>query len=211
MCVDVPADPAGQWTAKDHLAHSARWRERHGALLYAVSTGGELPPPDRHDEENAEIYQELRDTSLADIRDYSRSSWETFRAAVEASSEADLMKPNPQNPDELLWLTAFGTLYHTGEHLTYLYAEAEDEGRVEATHKWLHDVYSSVAPDDRQRGAADYNLACYYAKRGMADEAASLLRKGLMLRPDLVEWARQDTDLDPVRQDSRITQLLGAA
>ncbi len=34
------------------------------------------------------------------------------------------------------------------------------------------------------------------------------LRKGLDLRPDLVEWAAKDSDLDPIRDDPEVARLL---
>ena len=36
-----------------------------------------------------------------------------------------------------------------------------------------------------------------------------LLRKGIELRPDLREWAKQDTDLDPIRSKPEVASLLG--
>jgi len=44
-------------------------------------------------------------------------------------------------------------------------------------------------------GAARYNLACFYALTGQLDRAVAELREALRLRPDLLEWSKQDTDL----------------
>ena len=52
-------------------------------------------------------------------------------------------------------------------------------------------------PNDR--GAALYNLACFYATTGQPDKALPLLPQALRLRPDLVEWSKQDSDLDVLR------------
>jgi hypothetical protein len=45
------------------------------------------------------------------------------------------------------------------------------------------------------RGEALYNLACFYAVSGQADRALALLPEALRLRPDLIEWSKEDTDL----------------
>jgi hypothetical protein len=45
------------------------------------------------------------------------------------------------------------------------------------------------------RGEALYNLACFYAVNGQADQALALLPEALRLQPDVVEWSKEDPDL----------------
>src|SRR5262249_50846183 len=121
LAADVPADPAGRWHAKDHLAHSAWWRDRDGRLIDAVRVGSAPPPAvgsretEGEDQQNAVIYAMYRDRALADIRDYASSAWQKFTDAVEACSEDDLARPHPYAANEVLWQTALGICYHTGE------------------------------------------------------------------------------------------------
>ena len=55
-----------------------------------------------------------------------------------------------------------------------------------------------------------YNLACFYATTGQPDKALPLLPEALRLRPDLVEWSKEDSDLDTLR-DMPAFQALYAA
>ena len=217
-CTDGPADVNGRWKAKDHLAHAAWWRDRDGRLISAVRTGSTPPPAvgsrelDKEQQEegrqNAVIYEMYRDRPLDEIREFSRFSWEAFTTAVEACSEEDLARPHPYAANEALWQTALGICYHTGEHLSYWYAETGDEVLLEAAQRWLRDIYVAVAPDAKNRANANYNLACYYARNGRADQALPLLRESFEGNEQLGEWARQDSDLDPIREDPRVKELL---
>ena len=213
---DEPADPGGRWHAKDHLAHAAWWRDRDARLIEAVRTGSTPPPAVGSRESSGEtnqnelIYQEHRDRPVAEIRDSAAAAWERFRAAVDACSDEDLSRPHPYAENEVLWQTALGIPYHTGEHLSYWYQDSGDEPRVEATQRWLRDIYVAVAPDPKSRANASYNLACYYAKRGRADEALPLLREAVQGNEQLREWATKDSDLDPIRDDPAVKALLSS-
>ena len=46
---------------------------------------------------------------------------------------------------------------------------------------------------------AIYNLGCFYARNGEADRAIAAVGEALPLIPSLVEWSKQDTDLDSLR------------
>jgi len=50
-------------------------------------------------------------------------------------------------------------------------------------------------------GVGRYNLACAYALQGERDQALQRLAEALRLRPDLVEWSKQDPDFASLRDD----------
>lgn len=220
-CADVPVDSGGRWRAKDHLAHVAWWRERDGRLISAVRTGAAPPPAvgsrevgeDRQEEagrQNGLIYERYRDRTASEIREFAGTSWDAFAAAIEACSEEDLSRPHPYAAGEVLWQTIVGICYHTGEHLTYWYEEHGDDSRLEATHSWLRDIYVTVAPDARHRANANYNLACFYARNGRADAALPLLRDSLSESTELAAWAKKDSDLDRIRDNPEVKELLAS-
>jgi quercetin dioxygenase-like cupin family protein len=61
------------------------------------------------------------------------------------------------------------------------------------------------------RGVLTYNLACAEARLGETDAAVEHLRAALDLRPNLTDLARDDTDLDALREDPRFVELVPAA
>src|ERR1700736_1648956 len=194
---DAPADAPGRWTAKDQLAHLTAWRQYAAAEIDAVRTGGPGPiASDDENVENAKTYEKTHQQPAALIRKAAKSSWDQLAAAVEACSDADLAKPRLRRPEQPLWQAIpNNTYFHLAEHLANWHTDIGDEGGAENAARWGHDLASSTFPDNRTRGAAAYNLACFYAKRGRAAEAMPYLRKGIELRPELRDWARQDADL----------------
>lgn len=52
-----------------------------------------------------------------------------------------------------------------------------------------------------------YQLSCYYALAGESDEALEYLERAAAQSPDAVEWARDDSDLDAIRDHPRFRGL----
>lgn len=209
LVVEEPARADGRWTAKDHLAHLTWWRARNARLMDAVRTGGELPPAVQDDAQNAVIYADNRDRPADDVKKEARASWEQLRAAVEACSDDDLLRPHPYAPAYRLWSTVPGNGHgHLGEHLMFWYLETGDQAAAEAAQVWLHDVESRAFPDPADRANADYNLACFYARVGDGGKARPLLRRAFAARPELTAHAREDPDLDRIRDDPGVKELL---
>ncbi len=44
-----------------------------------------------------------------------------------------------------------------------------------------------------------YKLGGLYARNGRSEQAIGAIREALTVNPSLIEWIRQDTDLDPLR------------
>jgi hypothetical protein len=61
------------------------------------------------------------------------------------------------------------------------------------------------------RGGLLYNLACAEAQLGRVDEALDRLAAALEIRPALAEHAAKDADFEPIRDDPRFDELIGAA
>jgi quercetin dioxygenase-like cupin family protein len=58
------------------------------------------------------------------------------------------------------------------------------------------------------RSALTYNLACCEARLGETEEAILHLGEALAMRPSLAELAREDSDLDAIRDDPRFAPLV---
>ena len=205
---DSPPSQPGRWTAKDVLAHLLAWRVAAAAELEAVRTGGAFVSEDI-DEFNAKVYETARPQPAASTLDQGRRSWESLGAAVEACSEEELLQPRKRRPEQPAWQVVPGnTYFHIAEHLGYWHTERGDDAAAEGAAKWAHGLAIATLTEKPQRGTADYNLACFYAVRGRADEAIPYLRSGLELNPSLREWAKQDADLDPIRSTPELVRLL---
>jgi tetratricopeptide (TPR) repeat protein len=175
-----------------------------------VRTGGPGPNASRDiDEQNAKIYEEARDQPAASVLATGVRSWDSLALALEACSEEALLKPRTYRHEQLAWQVIPGNAYHhVAEHLGYWYSERGQHAAAEEAARWAHDLAYTTFPNDRQRGIADYNLGCFYAARGRAEEAIPFLRTGIELNPSLREWAKQDSDLDPIRSTPELARLL---
>jgi tetratricopeptide (TPR) repeat protein len=205
---EAPAEP-GRWTVKDTLAHLTAWRMHAAAVVGAVRRGSSVPQIDDINKENAAIYAASKDLPAAAIVVAAAESWRTLADAIEASSEDVLRSPRPGRPGQLVWEVVPGNAHvHLAEHLGYLAEAHNDPDAAEAAARWAHDLDNEALPEPRQRANADYNLACYYTRRGRLDDALPLLRRAFTVNPDLKAWAQKDSDLDPVRDRAELAGVL---
>ena len=200
----------GRWTAKDHLAHLAAWRAFAAEEVVAVRTGTRpRPVSDDLDFENARIYEETHGLPAGAILQAGAESWRDLLAAVEASTEAELFREGVRRPAQRLWqVVQVNSTTHLAGHLGFWYDEHGDRAAAERSAKWAYGLAIATFSDDPARGAAAYNLGCFYALRGEAGEAVRYLRQGIDLRPDLHDLAGHDTDLDLIRPSSEFQALI---
>jgi hypothetical protein len=158
-------------------------------------------------DQNAVIYAETKDRSADEIKRDAASTWPALREALEALSDEDLEKPHPSHAGSLLWETVPGLAGHLGAHLMSWFMDHGDVSLAEAIAKWGYDLECGLLPPAKQ-GDAKYNLACFYARAGRVDEALPLLRDSFALNAEFAGWARQDPDLEGIRGDPRVAELL---
>ena len=63
------------------------------------------------------------------------------------------------------------------------------------------EIASEGLEDWPDHGNLNYQLACYHAQAGNRDEALHHLRRAVAGDPRAREWAADDSDLDPIRDD----------
>jgi hypothetical protein len=207
---DSPPDQPGRWTAKDQLAHVTAWRQVAAAEVDAVRTGGLGPAvSDDDDVENARIYEETHGLPAATVIEAAEKSWDQLSSALEACSEDVLLKPRIRGRQEPLWQIVPDHAHHLAEHLVYCQTDAGNDIGAEQAAIWAYEIATAPSLGDRYRGVADYNLGCFYAVRARFDEAMPNLLRGLELRPDLRDWAKQDTDLELIRSRADLVAELG--
>lgn len=207
LCSDGPPDPSGQWRPKDHLAHIAWWRDRDAQLIDAVRTGGELPPEVDGEAQNTDIYQATRNQPAAEVIADARRSWDRLETVVEECSDEDFERPRPYSPGRKLVDGSPGD--HLAAHLMWCHLEAGNEAAAEAVLRWAQDLSSRATSDPRTHAVGIYNLACFYARTRRVEDAIPLLRASFEIAPYLKDWSQKDPDLDPIRDDPRVAELLG--
>jgi len=207
LCSDIPADPAGRWHPKDHLAHIAWHRDRNARLIEAVRTGGELPR-NVDEDVNTSIYAATRDQPVAEVIAAARRSWDLLESVIEACTEEEWERPRPYGPPGRK-LVDGSPGDHLAAHLMWCHLEAGNENAAEAVSLWARDLSSRTSSDPRTHAVGAYNLACFYARTGQVAEALPLLRESFGVAPDLKDWSHKDPDLDPIRDEPRIVELLG--
>jgi hypothetical protein len=124
-------------------------------------------------------------------------------------SDADLGETTfPRLPQLTLEATILGNAYtHTISHLAELYRKLGDDAMA---YKIQEDAAANMLaydPSPRTKGVTLYNLACAYALEGNVTRTVELLREAFPVRPDLIEFSKQDTDFDRVREHSEFQAL----
>lgn len=201
-CDDAPPSEPGRWTARDHLAHIAHYRDYAVQILDAVRTG-RTPPSNAEDdleERNAAIHAEHHERPAAEILAWARASHDGLVAAVERCSEEDLLLPRGAGTDYELWRAVPGNAWnHVGQHVTQWHREHGDPGAAERAALRMRDLDLAHLDEPRHRAQATYNLGCFYALAGRHDEALALVEEALGLDPSLGDWSREDPDLVEIR------------
>jgi hypothetical protein len=208
---DARADESGGWTAKDNIAHLNTWREHAVRTLDATRLGQPVDGPANEsdlDGRNAEIHAAHRGDSAAAVRAAAAESYVALIAAVMACSEEDLVRERPANGGAV-WQVVPGNGHgHVAQHLSYWATDHGDPEGAEDAARWGYALDSELFPEAQP--ISDYNFACFYARNGHADQALPLLAAALRSRPDLRAFAREDADIEPIRDDPRLQSLLGA-
>lgn len=187
----------GDWSPKDHLAHLAAWKGRQADRLAAARTGGGLDEWQGEDDEiNARLQAERNtwtwDETIADADAVQDRLADEIRAI-----DPDLLRDGERLVDG----TYANGVFHAQQHFSWLQQAGIgiDEQRVMQFADDIERLVRHASLPDRDRGTAFYNAACFHALAGRDDRARSLLREAFGLRPELLEWAGQDTDLATLR------------
>ncbi|HEY6469890.1 MAG TPA: ClbS/DfsB family four-helix bundle protein [Candidatus Dormibacteraeota bacterium] len=211
LCDDTPAAEEGRWTAKDNIAHLNTWREHATRTLDAVRDGQTVDGPyddSQIDGRNAEIYEAHRHDSADEVRTAAGTTYVALKAAVAACTDAELRRERPTGGE--LWRLVPGNGHaHVAQHVSSWLAEHGDAAGAEATALWAYTLETELFPEPADKAVADYNLACFYARNARVDEALPLLGGALRSQPDLRDWAMNDPDLTPIREDPRVQSLVG--
>jgi tetratricopeptide (TPR) repeat protein len=198
------------WSIRDELAHVLAWQLNSLARIAALTHGEPVPDFGDYETINRAIYQTNRDRTLAEIAAESEQAHADFVALIRSMSEEDLTRParfTDQAPRSLATYIMSNGFEHPVVHYAEYYRRRGDLARAVQ----LHETSAAALADlPEWYGPARYNLACFCALNGQTDQALHELREALQLRPDLLSWSQQDTDLASLRDDPAYQALYQA-
>jgi len=192
------------WAVKDQIAHLNFWRDRTLRRLIAVRDGAEPPGPSPDFQpENERNFAAQQYRPWNEIIAESDRLFRETKQVIPQLTDAQLTEPVKIGTDNEIRLServVSDFMEHPAEHLTQLYRERGETARAEAQEGATVEVISELfGKNNSMYGYAIYNLGCFYARNGEADRAIAAVGEALPLIPSLVEWSKQDTDLDSLR------------
>ena len=192
------------WSAKDITAHVLVWNDRLAADLEAAARD-EAPPERMADfnEANRQIFEANRERSWQDLLEYEEAVYARLVTAVKALNDEVLDDPARFEWTQgrpLWWRVAFTTYFHPLDHLSHLYIEAGDFEMAEKLQKRVAQDMATLDDTDAWQGTVTYNLGCFYALNDQPQAALDRLRQAFKLNPGLIDWSKEDSDMDSLRE-----------
>lgn len=194
------------WSAKDHVAHMAYWRQR---LVFSLRTilRHETPPSSEDFERlNPIIFERERLRPWTEVLAESEQTYADLFAVTDHLTDDDLTAFNRFDwlpGGDPLYLAYMGNCYeHAQQHLGQYYLDRHDLPRAQRLFEvWAERVVQADVPDEL-RGTILYNLACFYGTHAALEKAATTLRQACILYPRLKDLTRTDPDLIALRAAS---------
>lgn len=188
------------WSAKDMIAHLNFWG-RHFLRQLEKSAKGEKVPlaGDYLNEMNDGVLYEHMEQPLDEaLAEYEQIHKELLMVFDSYSAE-DL-----SDEKKYAWLEGrpmidrvLGNLvWHPQSHIADFYVK---RGNLEKAIAMQEALTEKLKGFPHWGATAFYNTACFYALNNMPAKAIPCLKTAFAQRPDLMEWSRQDSDLDSLR------------
>jgi hypothetical protein len=183
------------WSFKDELAHIVAWQLNSLARMAAQIHAEPIPDFDDYQTINRAIYDTNRDRTLAEIVAEADRAYAEYVQIIQAYSAEELTQAARFSDQEQRSLAS--QIMNNGyEHPLVHYADFyRRRGDLAKGTQLYASGVAALTDWPEQYGVARYNLACFYALNGLTELAVTELREALALRPDLIEWSKQDTDL----------------
>jgi hypothetical protein len=200
------------WAPKDVLAHLYFWQNN----LLQLMDGLQQPPSEEEPfmERNRKNFLRFVDRPWAEVNAAYTRSLDDILARISTFSDDELMTPGafPRIVgNNTLQGTILGNTYsHTATHISELVGKRDGFASGQALQERAVAKLIAFDPSPRPKGVALYNLACSYALGGNTERAVELLREAFPLRPDLVEFSKEDTDFDAIRNQPEFQALYTA-
>ena len=178
-----------------------------GVNAWIADAGGQLVPPHEEDSGNEELYVVVRGRATFTVGD------ET--ADVPAGSfvfvPPEVYRTAAAEEDGTIVFAVGGTVgeaFNAGGWDSFAVASTHlQAGRLDDARA----IMAQLIAEKPEYWATHYNAGCFEAQAGNADEALGHLRRAKELDAEgySAQYFREDTDLDPIRDDPGFQELLG--
>ena len=189
------------WSAKDMVAHLNFWERHFINQLDKLAKGEKIPMAgDYFDQVNDGVLYEHMDQTLEDaLSEYQQIHAELLNKYEKFTAE-DL-----SDPKKFAWLEGCSmsvrilgnSVWHPQSHIANFYVI---HGQLEKATQMQESLTEKLKGYPTWEPTAAYNLACFYALNGMKEKAIPNLKEAFKLRPNLIEWSKQDSDLNSLRE-----------
>lgn len=199
------------WSAKDNLFHAVYWAGSRLEMLETISRGEPWEEADHGDftEVNREIFERFRDRSWTDLQGMIAETYRGGKRFLEQHSEEALAEKTPGDERPVWRVMADNFLNHPMIHIWQL---LQSSGLTERISEMFGSRYAGMLRGlDQGEGwlsTIDYNQACLLVLSGKYQDALPLLERAFRASPQLKEWSREDTDLDPLRNLDEFQKLV---
>ena len=191
-----------RWAPKDHLAHTTFWTERMVAQLQAATGGEPLGSIEDYQKTNDEVFEANKNRNWEDVLAWATEVSRQFHTALDAVSE-EVLEDTTESAGtggRPLWQNVALSMYHPMHHIADIYLERGDFQSAQSVRERVAEGLAALDDSDAWQGRTLYNLACFYALHDKPKRALTLLETTMKLSPNLIEWSKQDSDLDSLRE-----------
>ena len=200
------------WAPKEIIVHNAYWREREIERAEARLRGEASPAFAEYLRMNTESFADLATHSWDQAIARSQRATEDLIAAIERLPDSALA-PTAGTADgpaaAVLLASIISSGYqHPEEHLAEIAAARGDQEGAATIQRRILDSVVALDAGAEVTATVRYNLACALADHGPRAEVITLLRQSFADSPRLIALSRQDSDLDPLRDDPDFQTLI---
>jgi hypothetical protein len=199
------------WSPKDVLSHIAEWKSIMAQRLHAYRHDQDAPVYSSLDAKNAEIFENIHGLSWDEVTSSLRRSYAGLHSEVQLLSDEVLLAPARfewQRGDPLLTRIPFNAYVHPLFHIAQLYVDRDDRPAGDRLIETMTSGMFTLDETPQWKGRWTYTRACYYAIAGDKPKAFADLREAFAIRPELIAWSQEDTDLQSLRNDSEFQALI---
>jgi mannose-6-phosphate isomerase-like protein (cupin superfamily) len=203
---EVEAVPHREGTNLIPVRHTLGFRPA-GVNAWKADAGGQLMPPHEEDSGNEELYVVVRGRAAFTVGDETADA----PAGTLVFVPPQVFRSATAEEDGTTVFVVGGTVgeaFEAGGWDSFSVADwYRQEGRIDEARALMAQLIAEK-PD---YWPTSYNAACFEALAGNADAAFEHLRRAKELDTEeaSAEYFREDTDLDPLRDDPRFQEFLG--